>query len=248
MKRILIIIALLSGLTSNSSYGQIFAIESFDGDKQLIEVSSGTNESILSIKCEKDTIHIGSLNSIDTIRMLNKHFLMVTYRVRTGVGMQQLKILIVSVNNHILRESLHAVSLFKEEFMDFSKPAPQSTKVSVETIYKADFSLTGSNSKNYQIKTIIHNKRKSIDDPKRNYNNDLFATLTFDRIKNIFHSSQESISQQFTVMDAKTKVEAKQYMKGSFSVVKLGKLKYYYKDGEWYEQFDSNSLIQESYR
>lgn len=246
--RILTIITLFIGLIINPSYGQTFTIESFDGDKQLLHVLSDENKRILSITTTKDAIYIGGLNNLDTVRMLNKHFLMVTYQPRTGTGMRELKALIISINNHKLCESLHVVSLFREEFIDFSKSQLPSAKVSVKTIYKIDLSLAGTNNTNYKIRAKFHNERKSIDEPKGNYNNNQIINLAFDQTSNIFYSSREKVLQHFTIRNAKTENEAKEYIKGTFPVVRLGNYKYYYKARQWYEWSEGNYLTQESYK
>lgn len=250
LTRILTVAALLVGIFISSSYGQAFTIESFDGDKQLLHVASDESKRTLSIKCANDAIYIGGLNNLDTVQMLNKHFLMITYQLRTGVGMQELTTLIISINNHKLCESLHVVSLFREEFIDydFSKSQPPSTKASVKTIYKVDLSLAGNNSANYKIRAKAHDERKSTDEPKGNYNNNQSINLTFDQTSNIFYSSREKASQYFTIRNAKTESEAKEYIKGTFPVVRLGNHKYYYKARQWYEWYDGSYLHQESYR
>jgi hypothetical protein len=238
--RTLTITALLISLIIDSSHGQSFTIESLDGDKQLVQVSKGRYESTLLIAHAKDTIFINGINKIDTIRMLNKNFLMATYHARAGVGIKEVKTLLVSISNNVLRESLHVVSLFKEDFIDFSKPSQKPpVKASVRTIYSTELTLTGSKSTDYKIKATIHDEIKSIREPKGNYNHDLIIYLPFDTSKNIFCSSQEEISPYFVRAYAKIKHSDELIIRGVFPVAKLGKHQSYYQAGKWHDLPDA---------
>ncbi|MCI1187283.1 hypothetical protein MON38_07610 [Hymenobacter sp. DH14] len=238
LTRIFTIVALLAGLFTSSSYGQTFGIESFDGSKQLIEISPLNERGTLTIKGARNTIHISNINYIDTVHLLNKQFLLITYHFRAGSGISAAKTLLLSTNNQTLCESFHITSLFKEEFLDFSKPLPASDsvmKTSVKTVHKVNLSLLRCNGDNYTIRATIHDERKSIDEPNTNYNNDIVSNLNFDRSKNIFYSSQEEIAPYFTRAYAKKKHSDKESIKGIFPVAKLGKQLSYYKAGKWHE-------------
>ena len=237
LMHILAIATLFVGLFINSSNGQAFTLESFDGSKQLIIVSLNDSKSILSIKCANDAIYIRGINYVDTVHLLNKNFLLIIYHFRAGSGMKAAKTMLLSTNNHTMYESLHITSLFKEEFLDFSKPITsfESLKAHVETIHHVDLLLTEVSSTNYKIKATIHDERKSINEPTTNYKNDIVSTLIFDRNKNIFYSSQEEIAPYFIRAYAKIKHSDNQVIKGVFPVAKLGKQKFYYKAGKWHE-------------
>ncbi|MBF9140416.1 hypothetical protein [Hymenobacter properus] len=240
--------ALIIGLFAGSSHGQAFTIESLDGSKQLIEVMPLNYGATLTIKCANNAIHIGNINHLDTVYLINKNFLLITYSFRAGVGLHAAKTLILSVRHRNMYESLHISSLFDTEFMDYSKPTPALIKASAKTtIHEATLSLMGNSIATYKLAIKFHDERKSVNKPKPNYQHDLDTVLTFDQNGNIFYSSEKTISQTLMIVDAKTKNEAKQKIKGVFPIINLGLDKYCYVGGEWYE-WNSKYLIQQSYK
>jgi hypothetical protein len=248
LTRILMITALLAGLFASTSHGQAFTVESLDGTKQLVEVMPLNYGATLTIKCANTAIHIGNINHLDTVHLLNKSFLLVTYSFRAGSGMQAAKTLVLSVRNQILYESLHINSTFNEEFMDWSKPTPALIKASAKkTIHEAALNLTGNSIGTYELTIKFHDERKSVNKPKADYQHELTTVLTFDRNRNVFRSSEKNISQDFIIIGAKTKNETKKKINGAISIIKLGEEKYCYIGGEWYE-WNSSYLIQESYK
>ncbi|SDE40811.1 hypothetical protein SAMN05216464_10627 [Mucilaginibacter pineti] len=239
LKRIAIITILLVGLVVNLAKGQVYNLKSFKGDD--IQIKLLLDKGILSIRFLKDTVCFRNVDNLKIMKVLNNNFLMIVYDARAGSGMHMVRTLILSANNNKICQSLNVTSFFKDEFLDFSKPHLTSPiEVEVKTVYNADLSLTGNNNQNYKLNGKVHGERKSVHEPKINYNYNDAASLHFDRNQNIFYNSHESIAQYFTIFDPKTQKEIKQYIKGTFPIAKLGRYKYYYIKNEWYERYDND--------
>ena len=232
----------------NLAIGQTFHLKSFDGSEKSINLFPVDEKGLLTITCAKDTVKINDFTGIDTGVVLNKNFLLVRYSIRGGSGMHVRRSLILSVRDNIICQSLHITSLFSEEFIDFRKQHKSSDLVDVSSLYKVDFSLKGNDMSNYLLNTMVHDEKKSKDAPQTNYNHDYDIILSFDTSRNVFYNKLEPISQYFTIFDPKTSSEIKQYIMGTFPMVKLGQYKYYYIKGEWYEKDDESGLSKYSYK
>ncbi|HTE00980.1 MAG TPA: hypothetical protein VK668_16930 [Mucilaginibacter sp.] len=178
---------------------------------------------------------------------MSKSFLKIVYGARGGTGIHISKTLILTVNNQKLRQSLHITSLFNEEFIDFSKPVDQLKPVDIKSVYELNFALAGDNTRNYKLNIKIHDEKQSKQNPRTNYSHNKEAVLIFDLNQCIFYNEHKAVSRYFIVFDPKTQNETRQYISGTFPVVKLYKSEYYYIKGEWYEKNDNN-LSKYSYR
>nr|WP_067053920.1 hypothetical protein [Mucilaginibacter sp. L294] len=247
LKRSSVIALLFSVLFFSLANGQVFKLYSFSGEKQSIQILPINGKAILAIICSKDTVYIKNVNEIKIAKILNDKFLIVTYSFRAGSGINATKTVILSVSQNHIYQSLHVTSFLKEDFLDFRKPTNPMT-VAVKTLYNTDLSLTGSTKENYKIRAKIHNERKSVAEPKSNFNTNLITNLKFDKDQNVFYSSHEYISRYFTIFEPKSGSKQKGYLKGTFPSVKFGKDKYYYINGEWYDRSDGNYLAKYTYR
>lgn len=238
---------LLTGVTINPSKSQSYTLQSINGNRAQFQLSLDDRKQILSITCSNDTVHIPNVEYIEIAKVLRNKFLTVTYGVRAGVGMSESRTLILSASNNNICQSLHITSSFKERFMDFSRPNPPS-KGSVKTVFNLNTLLTGRNIESYKLHAEIHSSRKSMYEPRTNYNYDYTTALNFDSIQNIFYSSHEYISQRFTIFDPRIGSETTKYVKDTLPVINLAQDKYFYMKGVWYEISYKSYLTQYSYR
>ncbi|PWK74232.1 hypothetical protein LX99_04033 [Mucilaginibacter oryzae] len=242
IKRSVIITPLLLAVIANMASGQVFSLTSLTGAKKIVTVSPVSDQDIVSIISSKDTIKLRNVYTIEKLALLNKNFLMVTCSVRAGSGMRLEKTLVICAKKDGLVEALHISSLFKEDFIDFSGPVKSPIKVSVRTRYEVRLTLTPNKEGSCKLKAKIHGERKSIKEPNINYEYNRIVYLNFDTEKNIFYTRQEHLSQTFWVFNAEINRESKQYIEGTYPMVKLGGYRYYHIKGEWYEQTGSNYL------
>lgn len=246
-KQILIITILFVGLI-NIAQGQVFKIQSIDGDSQQICVVPHYGSKTLIIATFKDTLYIKDFTGIKAMLILNKYFLKIDYSIRAGSDLHVIRTLILSVNNNAICQSLFITSFVDELYMDFRKPADSSDLIVGEKLSKTGIELVGNTSQNYKLNIKIHEEKKSKYASKNNYNRDTSFTLNFDPNQNIFYSAHQDISKYFTVYNPETQKETKQYVMGTFPVVKLGRMEYYYIKNEWYEKSNNDELSKYSYR
>lgn len=248
MRKQIIITAILFVGLINIAHGQVFNIQSLDGNSCQVRVLPDDENNTLTIAYLKDTLHIKGFTDIKAIDVLNKSFLKIVYSIRGGSGIHLRHTLILSVSGKTLCQSLHITSLFDEEYIDFNKPVDSSNPVEKKSVYEADLNVTGNNSQSYRLDVKVHDEKKSKHAPQTNYNRHDAVALSFDTNQNIFYSTHQDVSKYFTVYDPKTQRETKQYMMGTFPVVKLGKIEYYYIKGDWYEKSINEDLSKYSYR
>jgi len=222
-KSLFIITLFFIGLTNSRAVGQVFILRSAGGNENSINVFLNDDRDILTISCSKDTFYIKDVTHIDTVKVLDESFLLVNYSVHAGSGLHLRHSLILSVKNNMICQSLHIISLFSEEFIDFSKPVQSSNPVSESRLFKVGFSLKRNVAQNYELIANVHDEKKSKHSPQTNYKHDNDLALKFDSSLNIFCSRYEDLSRYFTVIDPKTQEETKLYISGTFPMIQLGR-------------------------
>ena len=245
-KRILYALVLFTLLACKIANAQVYNVHSLDGPAQKISVAD-SEKSTLIISCLQDTIYVHNLNNIDEAKLLNRNFLKVVYDARGGTGIHLQHTVILCLNNKRLIEALHLVSLFHEEFMDFSKDADTIGKVAVNSTYSVHLSLSGNNPAHYKLNAKIHDDRKSKISHGESYSRDDESHLSFDPVVNVFYTSQLELARNYTIAGPNVENETEQHIKGKFPVAKFGKMTYYFIKGCWYERGDSE-LVKYSYR
>ena len=228
--------------------GQSFGVKSFDGRNRAINVLSHDIARTLIISSLTDTITIKDFNGLTgEIKVLNKSFLRIDYRVRAGTGMDLKRTIILCVSGRHLIQSLDVTSFFKEEFIDFSKPVDTANLVDVKTVYALQLNLKDDVQRHYILHIKIHDTRRSKSEPKTNYAHDSEVDLSYDSTRNIFYSTHKKTSRYFTIYDPKTGKDRKRYIRGTFPAVKLGEYEYYLIKNVWYEKNRYGDLTRYSY-
>ncbi|WP_091211249.1 hypothetical protein [Mucilaginibacter gossypiicola] len=250
IKRILIPVLLCAALINNATKvrAQVFKVESFDGTRGEIKVKPIDSHGILKILYLKNVINVSDVNYIKSAKRLNKHFIKVVYAVRAGVGMELLHTLILSIDTKKLYQSMHITSFFEENFIDFSKPVDTANMVDVHSIYNVSLAFFDSRHQGGKVKIKIHDERSSKHNTGDDFKRDTALVLNFDVNRHIFYDSLKSISQNFTVYNAKTNNESKKYISGTYPSMHFSQNVYYYIKGEWYERDIYGNLSGFTYR
>ncbi len=235
LKRILVIALSLGALMINSAKSQEYKIQSLEGNNVRFKVSKN-EKNTLFIAYLADTVYIRDVKDIQSARVLGGRFLLIDYGIRSGTGINSRKTLLLSAGHNKINTCLNITSLFHEEFLDFDSHVTSPMKAEVKSIYHAKLSLLGNRMVNYKLVVKIRDERSSAHEPKTNYKKNLIETLNFDQERQIFYSTLEDISAYFTIWNAKSQKEIKQYVNGRFAVAKLGNYKYYDINGVWYEK------------
>lgn len=243
---VLLCIALINNVTKVRA--QVFKVQSFDGVSGEVKVMPLNSRGVLKILYLTDGINMRDVNYIKSTELLNKHFIKVVYAVRAGVGMELLHTLVLSIGTKKLYQSMHITSFFEENFIDFSKQVDTANIVDVHSIYNVNLAFLDNGHQGGKVKVKIHDERSSKHNTGDDFKNDTDCVLNFDVERHIFYDSLKSISQHFTVYDAKTRKEARQYINGTYPAIHLGRSVCYYIKGEWYEKDDYGNLSGFTYR
>jgi hypothetical protein len=189
---------------------------------------------ILKISCLKDTITDHDFWDVPTeVRVLSEKFIEIKYAVRGGSGVGLGNTLILCVKNNRLYEAMRVLGYSNGESGD--QQEYYSIKVSA---------LKGDNLKKYELVINIHDRMNSKSDPETNYNYTNQSILHFDVSRNVFYSIKEDLFDSFiNVYDSKADKTHKQPVKGNFPVIILGKEKYYFIKGEWYDLRRDNIIL-----
>jgi hypothetical protein len=247
-KLILIFSLLLVSLTNSQTQAQAFKIESFDGGNGEISVTFNENEEHLKISYLKDAIYMDHVMEIKSTEVLHKRFLKITYSEHAGTGIHMLTTLVLSIGNKRLCQSMHIISLFKEEFIDFSKKVDTGNMVDVRSIYKADLTFAKNGGGDYKVEVKIHDKQVSKHHSASDHKKDINLVLLIDPKQHIFYNSQKRISQYYTFYDPKTDKQTGMRVYGTYPEMRLGQYIYYYIKGEWYQRGSVNELSKYAYR
>jgi len=255
MIRKIIGIILLNFLTHslqiyNKADVEVYSIQSIDGKSQRILIEPNFVDNQLIISCLSDTIKISNFTGFDEhVRILHNNFLEIPYKIRGGSNIKLRHVLILCVNNNRLYQAIHVRSLSSYDVDRVYNKRADSLKLFDEHgTMSLKYDLIESFKKQYSLNVYIHDEIKSKRNPKTNHIYNKQVALSFDASENIFYSSRENVSQYFTIYDPKTQRESKQYVMGTFPVVKLDKTNYYYIKGEWYENDGNNSLLKYAYK
>lgn len=226
---------------------QSYKISGFDGTTKVIHVSE--RGEILTISYLTDTLHIQDFNNfMEDVSILNKNFLKIIYRVRAGTGLDDQHTLLLCINGKTLCQALHVMSIFNEDFIDYSKKVDLSDMIAVKSRYQLYLDMNGTNAQNFTLNIKIHDERKSKLDPQENYTTDKQVLLKFDLQKKIFYNTNKTISRHFKIFDPKTQAEINQYVSGTFPAIKMGKTDYYFIRDEWYEKNKYGDLTKYTYK
>ena len=219
---------------------QTYTIESFNGQPKKITAILDFDDR-LKISYLKDTLYIyNTYGTEGKAEIINKKFLKITYGYKAGSDLNYERVVLVGIKDDKLCVPISVTSVISWEITQVYNKVADSLKLFNEV-------------RNYQIKlkatlddrliVDIHDENTSKHDPKTNYNNDYNTVLLFDEKKNVFYNKDENLAAYYTIFHPDTYVEEKKYIWGNFPVIHLGKIDYYYINGQWYEKGENNYLI-----
>ncbi|GAA3994998.1 hypothetical protein [Mucilaginibacter dorajii] len=226
---------------------QVIKLLGFDGKTQTIKVLANYNYDILTIASLLDTLHIRNCTVLEKTTVLNKKLLEIIYSVRAGSGLHEQCMLIVGCKNNKLYQSFHIISLFHEDFIDFSKKRPTPSSPDIISQYAVKLKISTTEYPNYKMNINVHSENKSKEHPRENYNRVKDVVLNFDPVENIFYGTRTEVSKSFNVFDPKKQKERRLYIKGNFPTIALDNYQYYYIKGEWYLKNVYSDLAMLSY-
>jgi hypothetical protein len=246
MKSLFIIFLLV--LLRKQTQAQTFQLQSFDGKKQVVKVSVAAGRDVLNLITGKDTLKINDCMVLEEAIVLNKSFIRLVYTMRGGTGINTRGLLIVGCKDNRLYQAVHIVSLYHEEFIDFSKKKITLNAPDVITNYAVKVKLSGDKYPVYKMNVAVHAENTEKDNPGKSYNRTGNVMLNFDTVNNVFYSGRTKIAKHFKMYNVKTGKHTRPFIKGDFPTIKLDSYKYYYASGTWYEENDYGDLIMLSYR
>jgi hypothetical protein len=153
---------------------------------------------------------------------------------RCGSNCHLRHVIILCVSDRKLYVSMQFTFLFKEEITQVYDRLADSLKLFNEKhVYEMALNLTGKNE--YKLIANIHDINSSKHDPTTNYDNYDKTTLNFDPKEHIFYNDFEDIDAIFRIWNPEVG-ESKKRITGNYQLIKLGRLRYIYIDGIWYEE------------
>lgn len=215
---------------------QVFNVKSLDEANEQVHIVPDYLKNTLIITCLTDTIRVSEFVGIKgEISVLNGQILKVVYKLRSGSNITRGNLLLLCINQHKLYQAAQ-IAFFSTYDVDmvYNQKADAEKLFDEHGDYHLKVNLKGSDKSNYQLDVNIHDEIRSKHDPKTNHNYDSMVTLNFDPDRCVFFNGQEDLSQYFTVYDPKTQRGIKQYLMGTYPVIKLGGLNYYYIKNDWY--------------
>jgi hypothetical protein len=220
----------------NIAEAQSYSIKSFEGSNAKINLNYKLFSKTLSVSCLNDTLFLNDYTGTTEVHVLNERFLQIIYDVRGGSGLDLRNTLILSVNKNNINVSMLVASYVGV------------TSMYQQGLYKLKLNMLGDSKSNYKLIIDIHDEQKFKRNPQTNYTHNSKVTLSFDASQNIFYSTHERIAKYFSTFDDNTGKAKKQYISGTFPVINLGKIHYYFIKGEWYGTSFKDNLVQYAYK
>ncbi len=226
MKRKIITLLLSLFFTISGLKAQSYSVQSFDGHEAIIKLFYKPSSGMLTISYLRDTLLVNNYMTIDTVKVLNKMFLQISYVKRAGSNEDAMNQLWLYISKGKICQALHVNSLTTYDM----RPSEYS-------LFKLRTILGGNDADKYKLTLNIHNENRSKHNPKLNHKYDKIEFLSFDKSKRIFFSSYEHITGGYTLHNLVNEGEVnsvKCNLKNDVPVVKIEKDKYYYINGNWY--------------
>lgn len=158
LKSLLVPITIL--VTCGRTSAQDYSIYSLQGSIAKIHVEPQYVNNLLKIIYSTDTICVGNFTDFDEdIRVLNKRFLKITYKVRTGSGIKERNTVLLCVNDNSLCQALHVLSFSSSIFDKTHDRYTDSLQLFEErSIYSARLSFVSSKEKECDLSFAIHDE------------------------------------------------------------------------------------------
>lgn len=220
---------------------QTYRLQSLDGVPVQVQVRELRYHSprALALMCGKDTVFAYDYWAPGQIKVLNQHFLQVTYAVRGGTNIGLGNTLVLCVANGRLCQAMKARTFSEYDIRNLAHIPGNPDEYE---LYRVRTQLVGTTSKTYQLHLTIHDEAHSKQDPATNHNNTKHVWLRFDSTHGVFYSTTKKLPSLYSAYDPKKDRVIRLTANEPVPVIALpGRTSYhnstyYFINGEWYEE------------
>lgn len=214
-------------------------LESFDGHPTRVTLYHKPFGNPFYVSTSTDRFVIDDYWSEVDTRLINRHFLQLTYAVRCGTNTGMRHTALICVSKGKLYQAAHLVSYYSSYDDDN------------DNLYQVDrlqLKLTGNGSNTYRLLLTHCAGKASAPDGKEKIPCRLAGTLRFDPVNCCFYSSRKAITKTFRAYNPRSEKLAPKRLAGVYPCLRIDQREYYLVDREWYEAGRQNYLQRFSYR
>ena len=220
-------------------YSSVYTIRSIEGLSTSIAVEFTPVDNIIQVINGKDKFIATDVSDLIEVKCLNEHFLHIRYQVRVGSNIRIERLMLISVSNENLRESLHIISRYDAIFNE-----TYDKEIDALQIYNEEEHFSSTITKIDKSQIVLNSKyiKKSKELKESITKNEQF-TLTFDTLNRIFKSKEEALSSWMKCFSPDNGVTTERNIEGIFPTITMFNYKYYFINRYWQELSDDNYLI-----
>lgn len=230
-----IVLFIILGLRGPQAQVKTYTLESFDGHPTKVTLYDKPFGKPFYVSIPTDRFAIADYWSEVNTKLINRHFLLITYAVRCGTNTGMHRTAIICINKGKLYQAAHLVSYYNED-------TPEHYLIS-----RLQLKLSGTGSNTYQL--IISSCKDSAKAPiaDRNLRYRSAGTMRFSPTDFCFYSSRKAIDKTVKVYNPKTGNMEQKHLPGPYPYASFNNSAYYLIDREWHEA-GPNTLYKYSYR
>ncbi len=230
---------------SQSIDSKSLIVNSLTNKPEKIDIElDDVNNRIIIKSSSKDTIYLnGYTDLVSTIKVLNKKFIFIQYKIRGGSGVKMEMTTLICVNKGQLYKSLYIISMEKYELKDTHDKSTDSLKLYDENgLYSLEISNLKEEKEDFQLSLIQDQKISSKHYKKDDYEKLDTIKLNFDKKNKVFYTKYVTLKGGYKIKDSK--MQQKVFKGKSYPSIDLRDNKCIIIDNVWYDILRGNYLIE----
>ena len=176
----------------------------------------------------------GYRDLIENIKILNKKFMSIHYRIRGGSDVRLEKTALVCISKGKLYKALNVLSMESYEILGTNDKLPDSLEVYESGMYKLIFNNLRYDNQNFQLSAIQFEKVKSKYDKSKNFEKKDMIKFYFDEKNKVFYTKYVSMKGDYKIEVDGGKNEQKKFNGEKYPFIKLRNEEYIFIDYFWY--------------
>ena len=233
-----------------------------DGASQVIEKKKLTLTSLLNesvkVNIELDNVNDritfvlntkeilcinGYRDLVENIKVLNKKFVSIHYKIRGGSGVKMRRTALVCISKGRLYKALDVLSMESYAFKETYDKVTDSLGLYDESgIYTLKFDNLRNDKQSIQLSAIQYDKVKSKHDKNKNYEKTDTIKFYFDEKNKVFYTKYISMKGNYKIEIEGAKSEQRIFKGEKYPFIKLRNDEYIFIDNVWYNRERGNHL------
>jgi hypothetical protein len=186
----------------------------------------------------------GCRGFIDSIRIINSHFLELHFQITGGTGVRLERYVLVCVSKGRLHRAIDVLSVIESRFKEtFVKEVDSLHLYDEHSVQKFNVLGLKNRESSFELTAEEYHYEKSKFRPEKNYVLQDTVNLEFDLQSDIFYAKSEKIYGDYTIdSDDNLQHEKRSFSGEEYPMIKINDNRYFFINGEWYMNDQENHL------